>query len=134
MHYAYPGPLNKHRSPAQDCLATVFGSSVFDLVIDVGANSGEFGQILREVVGYQGEIHSFEPVPEVYKGLQQKAKRDLHWFTYNILLTNREGRHYINTANRSVQLSPISNVALIEAKRINSIHSYESNGSTPQSS
>jgi FkbM family methyltransferase len=49
-----------------------------DLVIDVGANDGRYGKMLREI-GYRGKIISFEPLETPYKKLLQKSKRDKDW-------------------------------------------------------
>jgi hypothetical protein len=40
-----------------------------DLVIDVGGNAEQFRDILRNHVGYTGDIISFEPVPELAQNL-----------------------------------------------------------------
>ena len=49
-----------------------------DLVVDVGANSGQYGQSLRSM-GYRGAIVSIEPLPEAYDVLQREASRDGGW-------------------------------------------------------
>jgi FkbM family methyltransferase len=40
-----------------------------DTVIDVGANEGQFAQLLSKV-DFRGDVASFEPVPELYQRLQ----------------------------------------------------------------
>lgn len=49
-----------------------------DLVIDVGANSGQYGSELREI-GYTGQILSFEPLSEPFDTLVRLAHSDPHW-------------------------------------------------------
>lgn len=46
-----------------------------DLVLDVGANSGQFAEYLR-YVGYEGRIVCFEPLSEPYAKLHELAKND----------------------------------------------------------
>ena len=53
-----------------------------DVVIDIGANIGQFGKKLRSL-GYRGEIYSFEPVSESYRRLLKNSKNDLNWFAFN---------------------------------------------------
>lgn len=46
-----------------------------DLVLDAGANSGQFAEYLR-YVGYTGRIVCFEPLVEPYRQLRKLAARD----------------------------------------------------------
>ena len=48
------------------------------LVIDVGANTGQFALEIREK-GYQGEIVSFEPLVDAHKQLWQNSSKDETW-------------------------------------------------------
>lgn len=48
------------------------------LVIDVGANTGQFALEIREK-GYQGKIVSFEPLVDAHKRLLQKSLNDESW-------------------------------------------------------
>ncbi len=67
-----------------------------DLVVDVGANTGQFAKMLRKRVGYKGEIHSFEPIPDVYRVLEQESRNDSLWHTHPIALGNTETQLEIN--------------------------------------
>lgn len=49
-----------------------------DLVIDVGANQGQFGREIRQA-GYAGRIVSIEPLEEPFQNLSRLAARDEHW-------------------------------------------------------
>lgn len=49
-----------------------------DLVIDIGANTGQYGLLLREL-GYKGEICSFEPEPRNLAQLHETAANDPAW-------------------------------------------------------
>jgi FkbM family methyltransferase len=66
-------------------LMRVFGISC---VLDVGANSGQFGRKLR-LAGYNGRIVSFEPVSGPYRQLAEVAKRDGQWCTAQLALGDR---------------------------------------------
>lgn len=48
-------------------------------VLDVGANRGQYRQLLRERVGYQGLIVSFEPVAQNVAALRARAQTDPRW-------------------------------------------------------
>lgn len=55
-----------------------------DLVIDVGANAGQFGMSIRR--SYKGELLSFEPSSEAFRGLQQAAAGDAAWRLFQCAL------------------------------------------------
>ncbi|MEJ0024234.1 MAG: FkbM family methyltransferase [Alphaproteobacteria bacterium] len=49
-----------------------------DLVLDIGANTGQFGANLR-IGGYKGDILSFEPSAKDFEALSRTAARDRGW-------------------------------------------------------
>ena len=52
-----------------------------DCVLDVGANEGQYGRMLRSI-GYRGQIISFEPVQSCYQKLAARASCDPAWQTF----------------------------------------------------
>ena len=56
-----------------------------DLVLDVGANQGQFGKMLR-YEGYKGEIHSFEPVSRTFERLGEACFKDQKWFAHKLAM------------------------------------------------
>ncbi|NQU27792.1 MAG: FkbM family methyltransferase [Candidatus Marinimicrobia bacterium] len=71
-----------------------------DLVIDCGANIGQYGLCLRQS-GYKHQIVSFEPLTDAYQELSDCAIRDLKWQTYNYALGNYNGYTAINRSINS---------------------------------
>lgn len=59
-------------------------------VLDVGANEGQFGQLVR-LLGYHGRIVSFEPSPVSFRKLNQMASRDDSWHTRQVGLAAKPG-------------------------------------------
>ena len=49
-----------------------------DLVLDVGANTGQYGLFLRRL-GYKGKIVSFEPLSSAYSKLKTVSSKDSLW-------------------------------------------------------
>lgn len=49
-----------------------------NLVLDVGANKGQFARKVRNI-GYEGKILSFEPLNEVYEELMINSLNDKKW-------------------------------------------------------
>lgn len=56
----------------------LFNIHSIDLVLDVGANTGQYGQNLRDI-GYRGRIISFEPLSSVYSQLMKRSRKDDRW-------------------------------------------------------
>lgn len=69
-------------------------------VIDVGAHVGEFYDVVR-ATGYAGRIVSFEPVPESFSALQQRASKDSRWRGFNCALGEQRGVVPINLPSSS---------------------------------
>jgi FkbM family methyltransferase len=81
-------------------LLDVLQSRNVDLVIDVGANVGQFGLSLRRR-GYRGRIASFEPVPEVCARLREVTAEDPRWSTYELALGEYDGVGQLRIAQDS---------------------------------
>lgn len=66
-----------------------------DLVLDVGANKGQYGQSLRQR-GYRGEIRSFEPSSEDFRILSAKAAGDPLWKVTQTAVGSMPGEAELN--------------------------------------
>ena len=66
-------------------------------VLDIGANQGQYGSDLREW-GFQGDIHSFEPLPEPHALLSAAAAGDPRWHVHRVALGDHDGSTTINVA------------------------------------
>jgi FkbM family methyltransferase len=82
-------------------LSNVLRSRNIDCVLDVGANSGQYGLFLRSL-GYQGYIISFEPVKEVFKILKKIADKDNNWICYNFALGDANEEKILNVYQSTV--------------------------------
>jgi len=71
-----------------------------DLVLDVGANHGQFGSLLRRE-GYKGEIHSFEPVSHSFYKLKKTSLDDEKWFVHKLAMGAAAGEETINVTEAS---------------------------------
>ena len=85
-----------------------------DLVLDVGANVGQFATSLREK-GYAGQIESFEPVSSVFQTLANTARSDPHWNVHNMALGVAPGKASINVSDSTVFSSMLQTTNAAEA-------------------
>lgn len=76
-------------------LASIFSKYSIDCVLDVGANSGQYGESLRKF-GYDGWIISFEPVESVFNQLIDFAKGDEKWICKNVALGDKAETRLMN--------------------------------------
>jgi len=93
--------------PASHPLArrkSIFDTYAVDLVLDVGANIGQYGSELRSI-GYKGRIASFEPLSSAYGLLSERATHDPQWEVENHALGDEEGAATINIAGNSYSSS-----------------------------
>ncbi|MGI8682214.1 MAG: FkbM family methyltransferase [Mycobacteriales bacterium] len=59
-------------------------------VLDVGANTGQYVEMLRRI-GFAGHVVSFEPVPREFALLAAKAAADRHWTVHQLALGSEDG-------------------------------------------
>ncbi len=78
-----------------------------DLIFDVGANTGQFGQRVRKL-GYARDIISFEPIAETYRQLQATAAADSRWKTVHSALGDYDGTAEINVSANSYSSSVLN--------------------------
>jgi FkbM family methyltransferase len=91
-------------STADGRRSTLMRRRGIDLVVDVGANVGQYAHRLRDL-GYLGYIVSFEPLPDAFAKLARAAARDPAWDCFPVALGPEESRAMLNIANNSVSSS-----------------------------
>jgi len=89
-----------HRDPFAGILARR-GVSV---VLDVGANEGQFASELRGL-GFKGKIISFEPMAEARRTLTQLAEADPAWDIVHFGLGDFDGSSILNVSENSASSS-----------------------------
>ena len=75
-----------------------------NLVLDVGANSGQFAASLRDA-GYHGRIVSFEPLSGAFADLERAAASDPLWSCINLALGEENCTAVINVSANSYSSS-----------------------------
>jgi FkbM family methyltransferase len=92
-----------------------------DVVLDVGANHGQFAAGLR-AAGYAGRVVSFEPQPEAFAALQRRAAADPAWECHPFALGDVEELHpmHVSGFSESSSLLPIgkAHVDLMPSTRV----------------
>lgn len=96
-------------TPELDRRIKLFKNYNIDVVIDVGANIGQFGGELRNL-GYKGQIISFEPTSDAFSKLKKNAQNDALWQIHNYSLGDFDGESTINISKNSVSSSLLNNL------------------------
>jgi len=106
-----------------------------DLVLDVGANTGQYAKQIREL-GYKGQIVSFEPLNSAVTELRRAAEQDDNWQVRHHACGAKDGEEIIHVAansqsssflpmrSRHLQVFPDSRYVgkeLVEVKRLDTI-------------
>lgn len=76
------------RLPLARHLRDLFATYEVDCVFDVGANLGQYRDMLREESGFSARILSFEPVKKYAEVLKERAKTDQKWTICDFALGN----------------------------------------------
>jgi len=93
-----------------------------DLVLDVGANIGQFASFLRNN-GYTGRIVSFEPLSEAYAELKKSSSQDPLWeIGSRCALGNFDGEAEINISGNSWSSSLLPMLKTHEAAAPSSVY------------
>ncbi|MCA1694626.1 MAG: FkbM family methyltransferase, partial [Actinobacteria bacterium] len=71
-----------------------------NVVFDVGANQGQYGQTLR-ALGFQGAIISFEPLGRAFRHLEAATEGDASWIAVNAALGEESGSRSLMVAGNS---------------------------------
>lgn len=72
-------------------LADLFRLLEIDCVIDVGANRGQYRNLIRNQLDYRGHLESFEPIAGNVASMRQRAASDPHWQIHQSALGATDG-------------------------------------------
>lgn len=78
----------------------LFERHAIDLVLDVGANAGQYGRSLRDA-GWAGPIVSFEPLSTAFADLSAAAANDPRWTVHNLALGDVSTEQTLHVASNS---------------------------------
>ena len=73
-------------------------------VVDVGANQGQFGLLVRGL-GYSGSILSVEPMDAAFRRLEIQSRGDPLWSVYRAALSHEPGARLLNISGNSTSSS-----------------------------
>ncbi len=85
-----------HQYPEVQALRRFLSHFAVDCLFDVGANRGQYAQMVRAYAHYSGPILSFEPNPAVFAELQRNARGDGKWHVFNMALSDFDGQGSFN--------------------------------------
>lgn len=117
------------RNSVQSYLTHIFYKKGIDCVWDIGANTGQYASMLRNI-GFRGEIVSFEPNPLAWEQLVRNSTLDYKWTVYERCAVGlNEGAAVFNVTADSVSSSLLSpndatsvvNTVSVEVERLDSI-------------
>jgi FkbM family methyltransferase len=94
--------LHRYRRP--DVLANFLRRSNISVVLDVGANAGQFGRNLR-AMGYRGRLVSFEPLSRAFHKLHANAATISQWQPVQLALGDTDETRSIHVSGNSYSSS-----------------------------
>jgi len=108
--------VNRLPTPPDTCRLRAIERLGIDLVLDIGANVGQYACALRRY-GYRGRIVSFEPLPGAFAALSAAAARDPLWQVRNVAAGALATRltMYVSDKRVSSSLLPITAASIAAA-------------------
>ena len=97
-------PILKYFKPNWHRRKKIIKHHGIDLLFDVGANAGQYGEFSR-MLSYNGQIISFEPVQDAFQKLEKIASKDPNWIVRQYALGDVAGKSTINVAGNSFSSS-----------------------------
>src|SRR6185503_14619714 len=94
----------------------IMESNRIGLVVDIGANTGQYGSMLRRS-GYKGPLLSIEPLSAAFRELSRRAGRDPNWSTIEAAVgaQNTEAEINVSANSASSSLLPMEERHLLNA-------------------
>lgn len=91
-------------------LARLLRTHQIDVVLDVGANVGQYAAGIRRA-GFTGRIVSFEPLPQAFAELTRRCAADPTWSAVAVALGKERGHVELNVAGNSTSSSVLPMLA-----------------------
>jgi FkbM family methyltransferase len=84
-------------------LRAVFEHHDIDTVIDVGGNTGQYRDLIRQEVGFSGRILTFEPIQDLAAAMAKRAmaEGDGAWTVHNFALGREDETRTLNVTKDS---------------------------------
>lgn len=96
-------------------------SQNIDLVIDCGANIGQYGKWLRNL-GFKNNILSLEPLSDAYGKLTKHSAKDAKWDIMQCGLGDEDNKREINVSKNSVSSSFLERTELLSQAEPNTTY------------
>ena len=96
--------LSIGRDPYVNRLCRSLDHAGIDTVLDIGANVGQFGQMVR-TAGFAGRILSVEPLDSAHRVLVRRSSSDDRWSAVHAAVGAERGTTTINIAGNSYSSS-----------------------------
>lgn len=96
--------IRKYPDDSQRSKIKLLELNDINLVIDIGANHGQYASDLRKM-GYRGKIVSFEPLSSAFERLKKNSLSDNAWEVVNIAVGDKDESSSINISSNSFSSS-----------------------------